>query len=144
MTKVRIEIRPEPFEPFDETRNHQASLTPGSFGANAMFIGSMRDFNLDDTVNAMHLEHYPGMTEKQLAQLVEESMSRFAIDNVLVLHRVGQLHPGEPIVLVAAWSAHRQAAFDACRQIMEHLKSKATFWKKESLEQGERWVGENT
>ena len=104
----------------------------------------MRDFNEGEDVQSMFLEHYPGMTETQLAQLGEEAMTQHGLADVLILHRVGEINPGDPIVLVAAWSAHRKAAFDACREMMEMLKSRATFWKKEQLSEGSRWVARNT
>ncbi len=144
---MRIEIHSRPFDPWIELARHQESadeLKPGSFGACANFIGTMRDFNEGDDVQSMLLEHYPGMTETQLTQLAEEAKGEHGLTDVMILHRVGEIHPGDPIVLVAAWSAHRKAAFDACREMMEMLKSRATFWKKEQLDQGSRWVERNT
>ena len=116
----------------------------GRFGAMASFIGTMRDLNEGDTVQSMILEHYPGMTEKHLQRSVEQAMQQWPLLNALVIHRVGELKPHDPIVLVAVWSAHRAAAFEACRFVMEDLKSKAPFWKKETLPQGQRWVARNT
>jgi molybdopterin synthase catalytic subunit len=104
----------------------------------------MRDFNEGDSVQTMQLEHYPGMTEKHLAALTEQAITTHELSDALVLHRVGKLTPGADIVLVATFSAHRKAAFDACREIMEALKSSAPLWKKETLASGERWVAENT
>ncbi len=141
---MHIEIRPEPFDPLAEAALYQNSLPSGSYGASSLFIGTMRDFNLNDSVNAMFLEHYPGMTEKELESLVHKTLLEHDVIDALVIHRIGNLIPGEPIVLVAVWSAHRRAAFDACRQIMELLKSKATFWKKEILQDSARWVDRNT
>jgi molybdopterin synthase catalytic subunit len=92
----------------------------------------------------MVLEHYPGMTESYLEKISREAGRRWALMDSLIVHRVGELLPGEPIVLVAVWSAHRKAAFEASRYLMEELKSKAPFWKKEQLEQGNRWVERNT
>jgi len=93
----------------------------------------------------MTLEHYPLMTEKQLSAIVELSISKWPVQHVLLSHRVGLIKPADPIVLVSVWSAHRAAAFDACRHIMEELKHKAPFWKKENLLDGKsRWVSENT
>ncbi|MGY6216235.1 molybdenum cofactor biosynthesis protein MoaE [Methylolobus aquaticus] len=115
-----------------------------SAGALATFIGTMRDFNEGDTVTRMTLEHYPGMTERQLAAIVETARARWQFIDALVIHRVGEVWPGDPIVLVGVWSSHRAAAFDACRYLMEELKSRAPFWKKETLGARERWVSCNT
>ena len=104
----------------------------------------MRDFNEGDDVRGMHLEHYPGMTEKHLGEIVRDAAQQFGLLDALVIHRVGRIEPGEPIVLVAVWSAHRAAAFSACRAVMEALKSRAPFWKKETLADRERWVARNT
>ena len=105
----------------------------------------MRDFNEGDRVHGMTLEHYPGMTEKHLEAICHNATSRYNLLDALVIHRVGPIEPGEPIVLVAVWSAHRATAFDACRLIMDDLKSRAPFWKKEELDEGKvRWVDHNT
>ena len=113
-------------------------------GAAATFIGSMRDFNEGESVASMWLEHYPGMTEKHLAAIEAEARTRWGLDEVLIVHRVGAVSPGDPIVLVAVWSAHRAHAFEFCRHITEALKSNAPFWKKEQTAHGERWVTNNT
>jgi molybdopterin synthase catalytic subunit len=105
----------------------------------------MRDFNEGDDVTGMFLEHYPGMTQRQLTELTQQAMVKWSLDAALVVHRVGELTPAEPIVLVAVWSAHRAAAFAACREIMETLKHAAPFWKRETLADGSvRWVEKNT
>jgi molybdopterin synthase catalytic subunit len=104
----------------------------------------MRDFNEGDAVTRLSLEHYPGMTERQLEKITVAAADRFEILDVLVVHRVGDLLANDPIVVVAVWSVHRKAAFDACRSIMEELKTNAPFWKKEYLQQGARWVDKNT
>jgi molybdopterin synthase catalytic subunit len=104
----------------------------------------MRDFNQDTSVQGMLLEHYPGMTENYLEKISREAVRRWDLMDSLIVHRVGELLPGEPIVLVAVWSAHRKAAFEASRYLMEELKSKAPFWKKEQLQEGTRWVESNT
>jgi molybdopterin synthase catalytic subunit len=105
----------------------------------------MRHHNEGDEVTAMTLEHYPGMTEKQLEDVILEAHTQWDIIDALIAHRVGDIRPGNPIVLTAVCSAHRAAAFDACRFLMEALKSRATFWKKETLSNGEsRWVEKNT
>ncbi len=117
----------------------------GQYGATNIFIGTMRDFNQNVNVQSLSLEHYPGMTEKQLKKIVIEAQNKWSILDSLLIHRVGELYPNDPIVLVAVWAIHRGDAFDACRFIMEALKSKAPFWKKERLEQNQdRWVEKNT
>ena len=142
---MHIEIRHQAFNPWHELEAYTRSAGHRhQAGACATFVGSMRDFNEGDTVRTMHLEHYPGMTEKQLGIIVDEVSKENGLLDVLVLHRVGDINPGEEIVLVGCWSSHRKAAFDGCRLIMEALKSKAPFWKKEKLLDGERWVSRNT
>ena len=109
-------------------------------GAIASFVGLARDMNDGSDVAAMTLEHYPGMTEKALAALVEEAQSRWTLLDVTLIHRVGRLLPGDPIVLVAVAGSHRGEAFAACEFIMDYLKTRAPFWKKEETPEGERWV----
>lgn len=109
-------------------------------GAVASFVGLARDINEGSGVAAMTLEHYPGMTEKALAALVDEACARWTLLDVTVIHRVGRLLPGDPIVLVAVASGHRGEAFAACEFIMDALKTRAPFWKKEETSAGERWV----
>ena len=117
----------------------------GKFGATSVFIGTMRDFNQGDDVKGLTLEHYPGMTEKQLEKIVAEALQQWPVIDVLVVHRVGTIRPNEPIVLVSVWTSHRGDAFDASRYILEALKSRAPFWKKERLKsQAERWLVKNT
>lgn len=139
-------MRDTPFEPYAELLAHERARFPdrGAFGASASFIGTMRDTNEGDTVTQMTLEHYPGMTERHLDAICAEAAARWDLLETLIIHRVGLLLPGDPIVLVAAWSAHRAEAFTACRHIMEDLKSRAPFWKKEITAQGARWVARNT
>jgi molybdopterin synthase catalytic subunit len=109
-------------------------------GAIAAFIGTVRDVNDEATVSKLTLEHYPGMTEAALAEIVDAAKARFDIRDVLVVHRVGTLLPGDQIVLVVVTSAHRGMAFDACEYVMDFLKTRAPFWKKEQRPDGERWV----
>ena len=109
-------------------------------GAVASFIGTVRDVNDASSVATMTLEHYPGMTEKALAAIVAEARARFDILDALVVHRVGELAPTDQIVLVVVTSAHRGDAFDACRFVMDYLKTRAPFWKKERTADGTRWV----
>lgn len=119
-----------------------AALRRGNpkIGAVASFIGLVRDLNDGDAVSALTLEHYPGMTEKALERIVAEAQQRWDIMNVLVIHRVGELQPADQIVLVVAAGAHRGEAFAACEFIMDYLKTRAPFWKKEQTPQGTRWV----
>ena len=109
-------------------------------GAIASFIGTVRDVNDATTITGLTLEHYPGMTEAALDEIVAEAGQRFDIRDALVVHRVGALVPGDQIVLVVVTGAHRGAAFDACEFVMDWLKTRAPFWKKERLPDGERWV----
>jgi molybdopterin synthase catalytic subunit len=109
-------------------------------GAIACFIGVVRDLNDGDTVAAMTLEHYPGMTENALEAIVVQAHERWDVYDVLVVHRVGELRPTDPIVLVAVSSAHRGEAFAACEFVMDYLKTEAPFWKKETTPAGSRWV----
>ncbi len=133
------------FDPWQQLLDFQATrLVPGSYGATASFVGTMRDFNAGERIESMFLDHYPGMTERELEKIVNQARDRWHFLDALVIHRVGKIHPGEPIVLVAVWSAHRGAAFDACRWIMEALKHRAPFWKKENGPAGARWVEGNT
>jgi len=109
-------------------------------GAVACFVGTVRDLNEGSTVEAMELEHYPGMTEKSLETIVAATRKRWPGTEVLIVHRVGRLYPLDQIVLVATTSAHRGNAFASCEFVMDYLKTHAPFWKKEKTEQGERWV----
>ncbi|MGH8750483.1 MAG: molybdopterin synthase catalytic subunit MoaE [Burkholderiales bacterium] len=109
-------------------------------GAVACFIGLVRDINENTAVAEMTLEHYPAMTEKALAGIVEQAKNRWDIMEALVVHRVGTLKPTDQIVLVVTAGAHRGAAFSACEFIMDYLKTQAPFWKKEQTAQGSRWV----
>lgn len=128
------------FVPWQVLEQHQISLAAGSFGACANFVGSMRDFNAGDAVSTMTLEHYPAMTQHYLDTLCTQTIDRWSLVDALIIHRVGLIKPGESIVLTAAWAAHREAAFEACRFLMEELKANAPFWKKEQTREGERWV----
>jgi molybdopterin synthase catalytic subunit len=114
-------------------------------GASAIFVGHMRDFNEGDEVSSMHLEHYPGMTERELEKLIDEAEQRWPLQQCLIVHRVGDITPGEALVLTAVWSSHRKEAFEACRYLIEALKHRAPFWKQETLaDQSTRWVESNT
>ena len=144
---MKIELRQTPFEPLVELGRYQTAVDErlhGQYGATAIFIGTMRDINEGESVRGMTLEHYPGMTEQYLQRIIEQACADWPLLDALVIHRVGDLQPNDPIVLVAVWSAHRGAAFAACRFIMEELKSKAPFWKREDMGAGSRWVEHNT
>lgn len=109
-------------------------------GAVVTFLGTVRDMNDGSTVKEMTLEHYPGMTEKALQEIIDQAKARWDIYQTLVIHRVGPMLPEEQIVLVAVTSAHRGEAFAACEFIMDYLKTAAPFWKKEATPEGGRWV----
>lgn len=144
---MQVKILAELFDPWQEVQAYQKAALEmaGKFGATNVFIGTMRDFNEGDDVQGMTLEHYPGMTEKQLQKIIAEAARQWPTLDALVVHRVGDILPNEPIVLVAVWSSHRGDAFDASRYIVEGLKSRAPFWKKELLKsQAERWLEKNT
>jgi len=143
---MRIEIFKHPFDPWQEVAHHAESRTNlrTGAGATAVFVGTMRDFNEGDTVTGMTLEYYPGMTESHLEKICREAEQRWDVRDMLIIHRVGDLRPGDAIVLVAVWAAHRASAYDANRYIMEYLKSEAPFWKKETVAGGTRWVERNT
>ncbi len=118
------------------------ALTRGKTGIGGVtsFVGLVRDVAGERRIGAMTLEHYPGMTERQLADIEGEARRRWPLEAVLIIHRYGRLEPGERIVLVATASAHRQAAFDACQFLIDWLKTKAPFWKLEETPEGPRWV----
>jgi molybdopterin synthase catalytic subunit len=128
-------------EDFDVSRE-LAALRAGDarVGAVAAFIGTVRDLSEASAVTAMTLEHYPGMTEKALAAIVDDARSRWDIFDAIVIHRIGELRPADQIVLVGVTSAHRGEAFAACEFIMDYLKTRAPFWKKEATSSGTRWV----
>ena len=112
----------------------------GRAGAVVSFTGLVRDMNDGEKISQMTLEHYPGMTEKVLAELEREAQARWELTATLIIHRVGPLAPDDHIVFVAAASAHRQQAFRACEYLIDTLKTRAPFWKKETTSKGERWV----
>ncbi|HYD31725.1 MAG TPA: molybdenum cofactor biosynthesis protein MoaE [Azospirillaceae bacterium] len=119
-----------------------AALTRGQthIGGLASFVGFVRDQAGGEPITAMTLEHYPGMTERQLQAIDEEARRRWPLDATLIIHRHGRLEPGEQIVLVLTASAHRQAAFESCQFLMDWLKTKAPFWKLEETPSGGHWV----
>jgi molybdopterin synthase catalytic subunit len=109
-------------------------------GAVVTFTGKVRNHNLGDSVKALTLEHYPRMTEKALAEIVEEARGRWRLGRISVIHRIGEMWPGEEIVFVGVTSVHRGSAFAAGEFIMDYLKTRAPFWKREATPEGERWV----
>lgn len=135
-----------PFDPyvalseFSRERVHDRAR----YGAEAHFIGTLRDFNEGRAVERLWLEHYPGMTERELARLVAEERQRLAFGPALIVHRVGDVQPGETLVLVALWSPHRKAALEGTRALIERLKYEAPLWKREQGPDGIRWVEKNT
>lgn len=135
---MTVRVQPEDFDVGVEI----ARLRQGraDIGAVAAFIGLVRDVNEGADVSAMTLEHYPGMTEKALAAIVDQAKARWEIHDALVIHRIGTLRASDQIVLVVVSGAHRGEAFAACEFIMDYLKTEAPFWKKEQTAQGERWV----
>lgn len=142
-----IKIVSSEFDPFVEVQTYQQQqqTLAGKYGAINLFVGTMRDFNEGDKVKGMTLEHYPGMTERQLAKVVTEAGKQWSLLDSLVIHRVGDVYPDDVLVLVAIWSVHRGDAFDASRFIMEELKSNVPFWKKEILlNDNNRWVAKNS
>ena len=118
------------------------ALTQGKheIGGVVTFVGLVRDMAGTSKIGAMTLEHYPGMTEKQLAAIEADALQRWPLTGSLIVHRYGRLEPGEQIVLVITASAHREAAFEACHFLIDWLKTKAPFWKLEDTEKGAQWV----
>ena len=136
MARVRVQA-----EDFDVGRELDA-LTRGrsDVGGLASFVGLVRDANDGQSIRGMTLEHYPGMTEKALEDICAQAQGRWDLIDIVVIHRVGSLVPGDRIVLVGVASAHRGEAFEACEFIMDYLKTRAPFWKREDTAQGTRWV----
>lgn len=128
----------DPFDPATEIAAFAAGRT--DVGGIASFVGRVRDRAGEVRIRAMTLEHYPGMTERKLAEIEEEARRRWPLLDCLVVHRYGRMEPGEPIVLVATASAHRAAALEACTFLIDWLKTKAPFWKLEETDRGARWV----
>jgi len=135
---MTVRVQTEDFDVAAE----MAALRMGNpkIGAIASFVGVVRDLNEGESVSTMTLEHYPGMTERALTEIVERARARWDLYDVLVIHRVGPLAPTDQIVLVMVSSAHRGEAFAACEFVMDWLKTEAPFWKKEETPAGARWV----
>ncbi|AWP33564.1 molybdenum cofactor biosynthesis protein MoaE [Pantoea vagans] len=136
---METQIRVGP-APFDMAEAYRWLAACDEDGAVVTFTGKVRNHNLGDNVAALMLEHYPGMTEKALQEIVDAARERWPLQRVTVIHRVGELFPGDEIVLVGVTSAHRSSAFSAAEFIMDYLKTRAPFWKREATEQGDRWV----
>ncbi|WP_455817800.1 molybdopterin synthase catalytic subunit MoaE [Pseudomonas cerasi] len=134
---TRIRVGSAPFSMSDE---YQWLAESDLDGAVVTFTGKVRNHNLGDNVSALRLEHYPGMTEKALAEIVDEARARWPMQRVTVIHRIGELFPGDEIVLVGVSGAHRGAAFAAAEFMMDQLKTRAPFWKQEATADGDRWV----
>ena len=135
---MAVKVQTEDFDLTTEIAQLRAN-TP-KVGAIVNFVGVVRDLNEGEQIAEMELEHYPGMTEKALEDIIKEARSRWDLFDALVIHRVGPLKPLDQIVLVAVTSAHRGEAFSACEFIIDYLKTQAPFWKKEQTPQGSRWV----
>jgi molybdopterin synthase catalytic subunit len=133
-----VRIQTEDFDLSQEIKQLRAG--DARVGALASFVGTVRDRNDGSEVAAMTLEHYPGMTEKSLEEIIEKAKARWDIFDVLIIHRVGPLNIEDQIVLTAVTSAHRGEAFAACEYVMDYLKTLAPFWKKEDTPEGARWV----
>ncbi len=127
-------------EDFSVGAEYDALAEGTAAGAVVTFIGKVRDMNLGDNVTGLSLEHYPGMTEKALNEICDQAQARWPLLKVRVIHRVGDLDIGDQIVFVGVSSAHRGAAFEACEFVMDYLKTKAPFWKKERTTEETRWV----
>ncbi|WIG82046.1 molybdopterin synthase catalytic subunit MoaE [Photobacterium damselae] len=128
------------FEDFSVADEYEKLAQGTEAGAVVTFIGKVRDFNQGDSVTGLSLEHYPGMTEKALSEIVEQARARWPLLQVRAIHRVGDLDLGDQIVFVGVSSAHRGASFEACEFIMDYLKTRAPFWKKEQTPEENRWV----
>ncbi|HQT02969.1 MAG: molybdenum cofactor biosynthesis protein MoaE [Thiotrichales bacterium 32-46-8] len=135
---VTIRIQAEDFDVSTELK--QLSANDKTVGALVSFVGLVRDINEGQSIHAMTLEHYPGMTEKALHEIVQAAQQRWPLQGVTIIHRIGDLLPSDQIVLVITASRHRHAAFESADFLMDFLKSKAPFWKKENTPEGSRWV----
>lgn len=135
---VKVSVRADDFDVSAELAAMRKN-SPAT-GAIATFIGAVRDVNDDRTVGSMYLEHYPGMTEKAIEEIIADAQARWELHAITVIHRIGELNPTDQIVFVAVGAGHRGEAFDGCEFIMDYLKTKAPFWKRESTPEGERWV----
>ena len=140
--QIKIKIQNDDFNVSEETKKLQNDQT----GAIVNFVGIVRGFDqkTNETINSMTLEHYPGMTELEIENIINESLIKWEISAVTVIHRVGKLMPSDQIVYVGVSSKHRQNAFDSCNFIMDWLKTKAPFWKNEENNNKRKWVAFNS
>jgi len=146
---MNITLTDHPINPWQVLQDYDTSQQQlhGKHGAMVTFVGSMRDLNEGDAVQAMYLEHYPEMTQKYMEKIAAEAQRRWDILDLIMQHRHGDIRPNDTIVVLAVWSAHREEAFQACRFLIEELKRRAPFWKKETLARADddhlndsRWV----
>ena len=135
---MTIRVQQEDFDTGAEIAKISAKNT--NIGGVCSFIGLVRELDDGNAIKSMTLEHYPGMTEKQLAKIEAEACERWPLEDTLIIHRYGRMEPGEQIVLVITASAHRKAAFEACEFLIDWLKTKAPFWKSEETTDGAKWV----
>jgi molybdopterin synthase catalytic subunit len=141
---IRVQVTGELLDPYRVLAEASASVPPGVCGACASFIGTVRGGDNAEPLDGMYLEHYPGMAEREIEAVCRDAQNRWNTSHIEVWHRVGELKPGEPIVVVGVWSHHRAEAFDACRAVIGYLKERAPFWKREQSNTGRRWVVTNT
>lgn len=137
MAEIKISVQTDPFA---QQHIYRWASELAETGATVIFIGKVRDMNLGDAVSGLYLEHYPAMTEKALREIAEQAAQRWELQRIYIVHRVGQLYTGDEIVAVAVSSAHRGNAYQANEFIMDYLKVKAPFWKKETTPEGDRWL----
>ena len=137
MAQIHIAVQQQEF---DQNAIYRWLNEQNSVGASVIFVGKVREMNLGDQVSGLYLEHYPAMTHKALQEIAEQAQQRWDIQRIAIIHRVGALQTGDEIVLVGTSSAHRGDAYQANEFIMDFLKTRAPFWKKEQTAQGERWI----
>ncbi len=135
---VHIQVQEADFDVSCELK--RLSVHDRTIGAIVSFVGMVRDINEGQSIQAMTLEHYPGMTEKALHEIAQAAQQRWPLQGITIIHRIGDLLPSDQIVLVITASRHRHAAFESADFLMDFLKSKAPFWKKENTPEGSRWV----
>ncbi len=135
---IHVRVQSEPLDPHREIDQLRADNP--RIGAVVSFIGLMRDIDAGEPVERLFLEHYPGMTEKALLKIAEEAVERWQLEGCRVVHRIGEMEPTDPIVVVAVAAPHRKSAFQGCEFVIDYLKTQAPFWKKETTRNGERWV----
>ncbi|EGY34542.1 molybdopterin converting factor, subunit 2 [Aggregatibacter actinomycetemcomitans serotype e str. SC1083] len=137
MDDIQISVQQQPF---DQNAVYRWLSEQHSVGATVIFVGKVRDMNLGDEVSSLYLEHYPAMAYKALLDIAQQAKVRWDLQKISIIHRVGLLHTGDEIVLVGTAAAHRSDAYHANEFIMDYLKTKAPFWKKEQTEKGAHWI----